>query len=192
MRILVFGDSYANFNRFDAAIERAHAEKGIDAKVESLAFPGSHCGMLARRLGDIAARQPMVRYDKILLLTGVNDIVRRRGVAAFRSDLERLVTIASQISPAVFLLEIPMFDEHARVAVLRQRLKQALFTLLFDRQSGRVQRYRAAAERVGARLISTSEFLPGYDPSRFKDGIHLTDEEFRKLAGYVAGQLTMP
>ncbi len=160
MRILVFGDSYANFSRFDAAIERAHAEKGVDAKVESLAIPGAHCGILARRLGDIAAKQPMALYDKVLLLTGVNDIVRRRGVAAFRPDLERLVATASQISPAVFLLEIPMFDEHARPALLRRRLKQAMYALLFDRQSGRVRRYRTAAERVGARLINSSEFLP--------------------------------
>lgn len=189
MKVLIYGDSNANFRRFDAAIEKAHAAVGAAATVESVAFPGAHTGTLARHLREFAARRARASIDQIVLIAGINDIVRRRGADTFGRDLAKLIAVAEQLSPNVFVIEIPYFDENARLPTLRQRLTQALFARLFDREPDRVRRYRAAAEAVSARTIETSEFLPRYIPSKFKDGIHLTDDGYSELAEHVAAKL---
>ena len=187
VKVTVFGDSYVNFDRFKDGIEGAFSEHGTLAEVESVARPGFHSGRLLAAVKELAWDIDQ-RGDVVLLVLGINDIINRRGTAAFSMSLQLLIEEWSRRSRHVFVLEILNFDENASLSGFFGKTRNKLAELIFDRGSGRVQRYRAAAAAVGS-VIDTATFLPGFDVKRFKDRIHLTDTEFRRLADHVGRQI---
>jgi hypothetical protein len=192
-RVLVFGDSYANFNRFGPGIEAAFWEAGIAASVYSVSRPGFHCGMLLAAIRSAEVRDGIAAagpFDLTLIVGGVNDIVQRRGADAYRRSMVDLVGECSAFAKHVFALELIHFDEYAELSSLAGRLKHRFHAALRDRRGDRVERYRQAlADEPSIRLVETRSFLSVYDRSRFKDGIHLADTEFHRLASHAGRQL---
>ena len=184
IEILVYGDSYANWLRFNYGIEKSLKDGGIQAKVQSIGLPGQDLKMLLSSLKPLRNRfLALGAFDIMLLVAGVNDIAKRRGADGYAESLELLIRECQHIARQVFVLEIPHFDEMAILGNVLHRTKRGLLTLLRDPKPGRVERYRSAAASIpGIKIIGTTDFLPTYDASRFKDGIHLTDAEFDQLA----------
>ena len=192
-RILVFGDSYANFHRFEAGITDAFAQAGRPMEVSSISLPGADSAKLAGRLSDPALTAQLNAdgpYAAILLIAGINDITKRRGVAAFSKSMRALVNVARPLSMYVFALEIIDFDERVDISATPFRLRNAARGLIFDRAPGRVATYRKAVQGISnVVILPTSDFLPAHDAARFKDGVHLTDVEFDKLARHTGEQM---
>lgn len=184
MRILVYGDSYANFRRFDHGIQEACERKGIPCDVESIAYSGHHTSRLLARWDGSG-----IQADHVVLVTGINDVVGRRGVRAFRQALTSLIDEIRNVSPSVTLVEIPAFDEDAPVRKFASKCKRSLTALIFDRKGDRIRRYREVQHEMDAHLATTSDFLPRFVASKFKDRIHLTDEQFVLLGEHVGQQV---
>lgn len=191
IRVLVVGDSYANFARFEAGIEQAFAARGCNACVMSFSRPGFTTGKLVEAVRkESAALIQQGPFAYCVIVAGVNDIIQRRGASRYARDTENLIALLAPIAKQIHVMQIVNFDEFMDVARLPGRIKHWFHALLRDRAAGRVDRYRAAAANLpNAGLLRTADILPRYDPPAFKDGIHLTDAEFAKLARHIGDQL---
>lgn len=182
--ILIVGDSYANFRRFDPGIISVFHDQDVKVSVRSYGFSGFHTGKLATELDRLSGS-----FDILLLVAGVNDVAQRRGVKAYVRDLARLVKSGKRLAKYVTALEIVHFDEFAELSGPLGRMKHLAYQVLFDPRPGRIVRYREAARKVNVDLISTDDFLPAFRREAFKDGIHLTDQEFGRLGRFVGQKL---
>lgn len=195
-KILVFGDSYANFKRFDSAIVEACAKAGLNAEVRSCSIPGADSEKLYKVLQDDErlAREHtgLGSADAILLIAGINDVLKRRGASHYRKSMLALQNSAKQISPCLFVLDIPLFDENARLSRSLSRLVRSKFFEFFrDPKPNRVWRYRAALQLLDVSYrIDIQEFMPVFDRKQFKDGVHLTNEAFKSLATFVGEKMS--
>jgi lysophospholipase L1-like esterase len=191
MRILVVGDSYANFGRFESGIVESFAVRGVDVDVTSFSRSGfttsQLCKAIQREILSLAKQGP---FTFVVIVAGVNDVVQRRGARRYARDTGKLIRLLSPIAQSIQVMQIARFNEFADLSRLPGRIKHRCHALVRDRAAGRIERYSAAAEEMAcARILRTDDLLPHYDSSWFKDGIHLTDARFAELARHIGNQL---
>lgn len=186
---IVYGDSFANFQRFDAGIS-----ENCGFEVVSISRPGFSSQKLLQDLRrGHHVRSTIAESGNVagaLVIAGVNDIILRRGAASFSRSMSGLQRELLKLVPRLFVLEIVPFDETADLSKLPGKIKHKVFEALWDRKPHRVERYRSALQLEDrASLVSVADWMPSFDGSRFKDRIHLTDTEFSGLAQHVGAQI---
>lgn len=192
VKVLVVGDSYANFGRFENGILQGFAHNDITAHVKSFSMPGHTTRQLndkiQQQLPYLAAEGP---YTYALIVAGVNDVVQRRGAKRYARDTERLVGLLSQLATSTYVMQIVHFDEFADISGFLGRLKHKINAFFWcDRNEGRIERYVSNLVEAGCvEILRTDDFISDYEPGLFKDGIHLTDAAFRELALHIGHQL---
>jgi lysophospholipase L1-like esterase len=101
-RILVLGDSTAagtgtSDNKYSTAGRLASLFPG--AEIINISENGLQIGELTKKLEDVDGR-----YDLILIQIGANDIIRLTGMNAIDLELQKLLTMANELSDKVIIL----------------------------------------------------------------------------------------
>lgn len=134
------------------------------------------------------------RADCAIILTGVNDVTLHRGAGAYAEDLRTLSAELRGVSNRVVAMEVPQVNPNPPTGVMSQ-WKRSLFAVIYDNGVvDPVATYRARLHSVmpTATVISYKHFFRGYPLDKVmmkEDGIHLTDANFHRLGGYIAGEL---
>lgn len=161
--VLIYGDSWARFRRLDTGVRDALAH--LNPRIVS-------CGRSGRSVAELladwpTAGLPALDYQLVVLMVGVNDVVRHLGARRYAAATLALV----QAMPArrVMVVEVPrVTGDCARLPGL---IKHQVYKVLFEDGSDTVTTYRAALN--GVEIVPVDGF-----PMAFKDGVHLTDESY--------------
>lgn len=129
--------------------------------------------------------------DKVVLLTGVNDVVQHVGKNNYSNNLQKII---NNFSPAqVYVMELPSVDVFAnKGASLPSKAKRLTQWIIFDRMDENpIMSYRTYVKETitGAKIIPFSPFLSDFDSNKkayAEDGIHLTTVQFNKYGSYIA------
>jgi lysophospholipase L1-like esterase len=184
--VLIIGDSWAARGRLNQPMANRIAKRAGAARVCSLAFPG-------RTSAEINADLPVIaeRFDHVLLLVGVNDVVRHTGARVYGAAVSALALQASAIAPDVEMVSIPRVDlihQHGAPEARRDHL--ARIASIDGGLADVTDRYRALAPILP--MINYDAFLPSYagHESRYRsDGIHLTAAGNAAFGAFLADKI---
>lgn len=95
------------------------------------------------------------RFDAIILLVGVRDVVSLTGEKEWRRDMRKLLEVASRV-PRVFVMEIPGFTQYLEISALAARMMRQHSERLNDATRS------IAADMVGVEFVPFAPKHPGY------------------------------
>jgi lysophospholipase L1-like esterase len=181
--VLVIGDSWTRFRRLDGGIRAALSSRGFRPRLVSVGLSGCSAGEIAAAL---PGHLPQIRSAAggraglAVLMAGVNDAVRHLGPRRYARNLVALSELAAAVAERVLAVELP--PVRGDIAGPLGRIKHQLYRVLFDGPGDTIATYRAALARTGALdILPVDPFFP----AAFKDGVHLTDQEYARFAAYL-------
>ncbi|AYO78303.1 SGNH/GDSL hydrolase family protein [Sphingobium yanoikuyae] len=194
LKVLVVGESWAAGGRLlPEAPQALNKRFGRSAIVCSVGFSGANTRKQLRGLKAAFDRQGLVRLfgskpDKIVIITGVNDIIQRRGSMTYKDDISNLVEWLQPISDDISILEIPNINLNSKLSPI-YKAKQIVFEFTSGEAGGDLlKKYRSSITDYRYTVISYDDFIQGWATAPVNytpDGIHLTTENFHKLGGYI-------
>ena len=162
------------FRRLDKGVRDALAH--LNPRIVS-------CGRAGRSAAELLADWPRaglpdLDYQLAVLMVGVNDVVRHLGARQYAVGTLAL----TQTIPArrVLVVEAPRVTGDA--AWLPGRIKHQIYRLLFEDGSDTVATYRAAL--AGVEVLPVDGF-----PMVFKDGVHLTEENYAGFGAWLGERI---
>lgn len=188
LRVLVLGDSYANYGRFIPMLE-VFEEAGVGGTVCSVSYPGASAKQLlanieVNRLAELVCEDRPFHYG--VLVVGVNDVAGRRGAGQYAAALTQLAAALGGFANKVRVISIPSFDAQRQLGTTIRRVLRKARAFVRDPRARPIERYRSAAEETGLAIIDSTAFLTRVEPEKFTDGVHFTDEQFVLFARFVA------
>lgn len=196
LRILIIGESWAAKGRLLPYVNEEIAKNtNKHTIVCTVGFSGRNAEKLYAELSNNYSDQYWVKLlgshpDKVILLTGVNDVVQHIGPDSYSKNLQKLINTFDKSK--VYVMEIPNVDvflnHGASIPRLAKRWGQ---WVLNDRmEENTVSLYRAHTSKTisNASIIPFNPFLKDYESNKSSyttDGIHLTDKEFNRYGSYI-------
>lgn len=195
-KTLIVGESWAAGKRLSPEM-RQSISKRIDrrpVKICAVAFSGFNTAQQVsgiQKLGlhkitEILGGKP----DQILIVTGINDIAQRMGSTSYKENVAKLSDALSPLSENQSILELPAINPQPEIATHRA-LKRFVFSIFDgDDEDRLILKYRSALDAPGLHVINYDEFANPWPSDVYtNDGIHLTDQEFHRLGGYLGQKL---
>lgn len=198
-RLLLVGESWAAgakmIPELPLAVSRGLGGRAV--QVCGIGYSGANTSKqligLKRDFGNSGAAKLMGgKPDAIVILTGINDILQRRGSATYRKDVSRLRDWLAELSTNVAILDLPAININSQLALPYQMKRRFYMSIDGDSEAGLLNAYRGALHGLPIRVLDYDAFGASWDtrPSAFDPaGIHLTPDQFHRLGAYLGDRL---
>lgn len=190
IRILILGESWAAGKRLFPELPEAIAQRTCSSvAICAIAYAGQNTGKIARRFDRVQAVEALGdEPTNVIILTGVNDQVQRRGTRFYVDQLRCLTSLFP--SAMVQVVSPPKVNLTPPIPLLFRAKNQA-FGLWNREQSAD---YRTALYRAfpGCNVIDFDHFSSGFyaEPERYAaDGIHLQLAEYHKYGSFLGERI---
>lgn len=188
-RLLVVGESWACDGKLFPELPKMISERlgGRGVHACSLCFPGRNSRMLYSELLEKLTKQQLYDYcegkpDKVIFMTGVNDVIQHVGGYAYVEFTRKLVDYFSDVGDEE-VISIPRVNETGfKSPNVYSRIKRGILKCFYDDcEFNANDKYRAALWRDHPELpmIEFDSFIEsykGHERCYLADGVHLTDQ----------------
>ena len=196
LNILIIGESWAAKGRLlPHASQTIYSKMNIPITVCTVGFSGRNTKKLFNEIeytynNDYFNKLFEGNIDKVVLLTGVNDVVGHVGKINYTSNLQKVINKLPESK--VYVMEVPYVDVFTNKNVsLPSLIKRRVQWSLNDKfDNNPIQSYRDHVKNniKNINIIPFDPFLnnlklnkDSYEP----DGIHLTTKEFNRYGVYI-------
>jgi hypothetical protein len=202
-KILVVGESWASDGKiFPELPETVSARlQGRGVETCSIGFSGRNSSFLYSELREKFPKYKLYRLfegqkpDKVILMTGVNDVIQHVGASSYVEYTKKLVEFFGDVDD-IEVISIPRVNERKfKSPNLYSSIKRFVLRCVYDNCNERVNdTYRAALWRdhPELHLIEYDDFIDefdGHERCYAADGVHLTEEYSHKY-GIFLGNAT--
>jgi hypothetical protein len=189
-RVLIVGESWAAGGRMFPELPDTLARRLNGAvSVCTIGFSGKNTGRIVREFDPhIAVAALGGPPTNVVILTGVNDQVQRRGPRFYVTGVKRLMALFP--TACVQVVSAPLINTYPPVRTLSRLRNLALGTLHPQRNAA----YRWALTKAVPhdQIIDFTEFSRGFaaEPGRYEpDGIHPTRPVFHEYGAFIGSRI---
>lgn len=205
-RVLVVGESWASdgkvFPELPRSVSARLGGRGVEAC--SIGFNGRNSRLLYSELREKFPKDKLrALYDgeapnKVVLMTGVNDVIQHVGASAYVEYTKKLVEYFADADD-VEVISIPRVNERwFKPPNLFSRMKRNVLRCFYDGcdfQVNDVYRVALWRDHPDLHILEFDNFIDsfyGHEEYYLFDGVHLTDEWLHKYGKYIGERMTLP
>lgn len=201
LRILIIGESWAAKGRLLPYVNEEIAKNtNKHTIVCTVGFSGRNAEKLYAELSNNYSDQYWVKLfgsypDKVILLTGVNDVAQHVGAKNYSNNLQKIINNFSKSE--VYVMEVPNVDvflnHGASIPRLAKRWGQWVINDRMEKNP--ISSYREYVKNTisNVTIIPFDPFLKDFESNKNSytaDGIHLTNKEFNRYGIYIGEYLS--
>ncbi len=197
--ILVVGESWASDGKVFPELPQTVSDRlgGRSVQACSLGFAGRNSRHLYFELKEKFPKEKLYalygerKPDKVILMTGVNDVIQHVGASSYVEYNKKIVEYFSDVAD-VEIITIPRVNEkHFKAPNLFSHLKRQVLRCVNDNcgllanDAYRISLWRDHPE---LQLIEYDDFIEqfeGHEQCYTRDGVHLTDECYHKYGTFI-------
>jgi hypothetical protein len=203
--VLIVGESWACDGKLFPELPNTLSErlKGRGVHACSLCFPGRNSRHLYAELVEKLPKDKLYQLnggkpDKVVFLTGVNDVIQHIGAWSYVEFTRKIVDYFSDVEDEQ-LVSIPRVNEFGfRSPNLYSRIKRGILKCFYDDcEYVANDKYRAALWRDHPELSmiefdSFIESYKGHERCYLSDGVHLTDRCAHDYGSFIGMTASLP
>ena len=196
LRVLIIGESWAAKGRLLPYVADEIAKNTKQhAIVCTVGFSGRNAEKLHNEVSKNYNDQYWIKLlgaypDKVVLLTGVNDVTQHVGAKNYSNNLQKIINNFSKSE--IYVMEVPNVDvflnHGASIPRLAKRWGQWVINDRMEKNP--ISSYREYVQNTisNVSIIPFDPFLKDFESNKNSytaDGIHLTDKEFNRYGSYI-------